>query len=133
MRRLEGARTPSSAGQVESRRGAGGYRLAKPADKTVLLHVYDALEGSPRRDGCLFVRPVCDGDGCILDDRIERARQDVQKALATTTWRKRSCGRGDLERSATSASRRRMGGAARRSASAARTRRRQSCGIISST
>jgi len=76
----------ASAGLVESRRGAGGgYRLAKPAGKIVLLDVYEALEGSPRRDGCLFASPVCDGGGCILGDRIERARRDVQKALATTT------------------------------------------------
>ena len=76
----------AGAGLVESRRGArGGYRLARPANAVFLLEIYEALEGTPRRDGCLFASPVCSGRGCFLGTQIERARENVIGALRTTT------------------------------------------------
>ncbi len=76
----------ASAGLVESRRGPnGGYFMTPAARNVSLLSVYEALEGTPRRDGCLFGSPVCDGSGCILGDLVGRARRSVLEVLETTT------------------------------------------------
>ncbi|MDD4903986.1 MAG: Rrf2 family transcriptional regulator [Candidatus Bipolaricaulis sp.] len=76
----------TSAGLVESRRGPnGGYSIAPAARNVSLLRVYEVLEGTPRRDGCLFASPVCEGSGCILGDLVGRARRNVLEALETTT------------------------------------------------
>jgi len=76
----------TSAGLIESRRGPhGGYRLAPKARDVSLLRVYEALEGDPRRDGCVFAGQVCDGAGCIFGDLMGRVRGEVLDALAMTT------------------------------------------------
>jgi len=74
------------AGLLESKRGpGGGYILARSASKTTLLEVYETLEGSVRRDGCMFAKPVCEQMRCILGDIVERVRNEVIEYLATTT------------------------------------------------
>ena len=76
------------AGWLRSKRGPnGGYALAKPAEETRLLDVYEALEGPFRQDGCLFDEPVCDNVRCILGDLVQDLRDEAYAYLRTTTLR----------------------------------------------
>ncbi|HDQ99910.1 MAG TPA: Rrf2 family transcriptional regulator [candidate division WOR-3 bacterium] len=55
------------AGLVQGTRGpAGGYRLARPANKTTLRQVYEAVAGPLANGRCVFGVPACDGNGCPL-------------------------------------------------------------------
>ena len=75
----------SRAGLVRSVRGPkGGFRLAKPADEIVLLHVYEAVEGVLAPNKCLFEAPICDGDECILGGLLEIVDRQVRDHLAKT-------------------------------------------------
>jgi len=82
------------AGLLASKRGPnGGYALARPAEETYLLDVYEAFEGPFRRDGCLFAEPVCRQVRCVLGDLVERLRQEAYDHLATTSLRDVADGR----------------------------------------
>lgn len=83
------------AGLVSSVRGAhGGYRLAKPASKILMLDVVEALEGpiTPMecfdidREGRVLCSHESDGDrACATKLLWTRVQGGVTKALAGTT------------------------------------------------
>ena len=82
------------AGLLRSKRGpSGGYSLAREASAIHLLDVYEAFEGPFRRDGCLFVKPVCRQVRCVLGDLVERLRRQAYEHLATTSLRDVADGR----------------------------------------
>ena len=70
---------------IANRGRNGGYRLAREADGITLGHVYEALEGAPRSDGCLFAAPVCRGSDCIMGEAVERARRELWEYLSKTS------------------------------------------------
>ena len=74
------------AGVVDSTRGPrGGFSLAKPADETFLVEVYEAIEGPIGAGGCLFQQPLCDGGDCILGDVLVRANRELVEYLRNTS------------------------------------------------
>ena len=82
-------------GLLGSKRGpSGGYSLAKQVEKISLLHVYEALEGPFRQDGCLFAEPVCSQAECVLGDLVEQLRRKAYDHLASTSLRDVSNGKG---------------------------------------
>lgn len=75
----------AKSGLVRATRGpAGGYELAKRAEKITLKQIYEAIEGPLRTTTCLFGRPVCKGE-CILGDLLEGVDKKVSDRLAHTT------------------------------------------------
>jgi Rrf2 family protein len=80
-------------GLVESQRGAaGGYCLARPADRITLGEVIAAVEGEPALTGCEslgnFERGACDvSPVCPIKSPIQRVRSGIWDLLQRTTLR----------------------------------------------
>jgi Rrf2 family protein len=75
--------TLERAGLVYGARGpAGGYRLARPASRISLKEVYEAVEGPIAVRSCLFGKPVCEADGCVLSDYFGRLNRELARRLA---------------------------------------------------
>jgi Rrf2 family iron-sulfur cluster assembly transcriptional regulator len=75
--------TLERAGFVYGARGpAGGYRLARPASRISLKEVYEAVEGPMQTRACLFGRPVCEENGCVLSDYIGGLNRALAGKLA---------------------------------------------------
>jgi len=73
------------AGMVKSSRGPkGGFALARPADETSLLEVYEAIEGPLTATTCLLGRETCLGSGCILGGLIAQVNKEVSDQLTQT-------------------------------------------------
>ncbi len=73
------------AGLVDSIRGPkGGYKLRKKGDKTTLLEVYEAIEGSIPKAHCLLGNPVCTGADCILGGLVTKVNDEVRDYLSNT-------------------------------------------------
>lgn len=73
------------AGIVNSSRGPqGGFSLARSADRVTLLQVYEAIEGRLRLDRCLFDRPVCNGENCLLGSLLVKFNQEIKEHLQNT-------------------------------------------------
>ncbi len=76
------------AGLLTATRGpSGGYRLARRPEDIMLSDVYEVMEGSPRRDGCLFAAPVCGNAECIMGKSVKQARQVLWDYLRKTSVR----------------------------------------------
>ena len=75
----------AKAGLVRSVRGpSGGFTLGRPGGKIALLEVYEAIEGPLAPLKCLFGRPVCAGEECILGDLLESVDKKAKARLAGT-------------------------------------------------
>jgi len=75
--------TLERAGLVYGARGpAGGYRLARPATRISLKEVYEAIEGPLQARSCLFGKPVCETDGCVLSDYLGGLNRELTRKLA---------------------------------------------------
>lgn len=73
-------------GLVSSTRGpGGGFKLDRPPDRITLLEVFEAIEGPVGRSSCLFERPVCTGELCILGGLLGEVNEQVQSYLSQTT------------------------------------------------
>lgn len=73
------------SGLLESVRGpAGGFALTKPAAKTTLREVYEAIEGPLTSQGCLLEHPVCQGGKCLLGGLVQKIDQQVIEYLSGT-------------------------------------------------
>jgi Rrf2 family protein len=73
------------AGLVRSTRGPkGGYRLERPAQEITLLAVYEVVEGPLDEADCLFDRPACGTETCILGDLLERVNRQINEYLSQT-------------------------------------------------
>lgn len=73
-------------GLVDSTRGpTGGFRVDRSVAETSLLEVFEAIEGPVETACCLFGRPPCYGDGCILSLAVRAAHEQLCDYLRTTT------------------------------------------------
>ncbi|MEW5826694.1 MAG: Rrf2 family transcriptional regulator [Candidatus Bipolaricaulota bacterium] len=73
------------SGFLTSKRGpSGGYELAREAESTTLLEVYEALEGPLRADGCVFDRLRCTAP-CILGTMVLTMRDTARRELSRMT------------------------------------------------
>lgn len=71
---------------VSSERGpGGGFALAKEAKKITLLDIYQVIEGKFPTSGCLFNKPVCREQCCIIGDFLRDINQRTYHYLASTT------------------------------------------------
>ncbi len=74
------------AGILKALRGPkGGYSLAKKPEEITLLEIYEVIHGPLKEQKCLYERPLCGGDNCILGDLISQVTQLVRHHLRHTT------------------------------------------------
>jgi len=74
------------AGLVNSLRGPkGGFELDRPANEIALLEVYEAIDGRLAPATCLLGTPICNGQGCIMGDVIEKVNNETREYLIGTT------------------------------------------------
>lgn len=75
------------AGLVEAVQGrSGGYRLSAPADRTSLLAVVEAAEGTSRRETCVLRGDPCGRDGtCSVHAAFAAAEDAMLEALGSVT------------------------------------------------
>lgn len=74
------------SGIVETSKGAaGGFVVAKRADRISCLDVIVALEGELPRRGCLFEKPVCRRKSCALRELCVNVSDMVRRSLASTS------------------------------------------------
>ena len=72
-------------GLLKSVRGPrGGFLLDGLAGDITLLQVYEAIEGPLTTRTCLFDRPICNGNGCILGDLLRTVNKEVSSYLSET-------------------------------------------------
>ena len=72
------------AGLVRSQRGPkGGFSLQRNPDEITLLEVYEATEGTLRKQRCLLGNPICNGN-CILGGLLENVGDEVREYFSTT-------------------------------------------------
>lgn len=70
---------------VQTVRGPrGGMRLARPAEKITLGHIYEAIEGPLRVSRCMFREPVCGKRRCVLSGFLETVSRQVSEKLKAT-------------------------------------------------
>lgn len=75
----------TKAGLVKSTRGPkGGFTMAKPADKILLLDVYESIEGPFTSRKCLLGTPVCGDNKCILGGLLEKIDTQLKEYLSGT-------------------------------------------------
>lgn len=75
----------SRAGLVESLRGPrGGFTLGRSPDSISLLEVYEAIEGAPKRTGCLLASPVCQEGKCLFGNLLGSVAQQAHQHLSET-------------------------------------------------
>ena len=73
------------AGYLESVRGrAGGVRLSAKGRRSVLLDLYEAIEGPFEIRGCLLDRPQCPARDCGLGKLLKRTAEDLSAYLSQT-------------------------------------------------
>ena len=77
----------AKAGLVGGTRGPqGGFQLARPAEETKLLEIYEAVEGPLSVNGCLLARAACDGKTqCDMGEIFGKVHQLVVEYLSRTT------------------------------------------------
>jgi Rrf2 family protein len=76
----------AKAGLVRSTRGpAGGFRLARPAEATTFLEIYEALEGPVRGPGCPLKRSSCPFSRCLFGELAGEISADFVGYLGTNT------------------------------------------------
>jgi Rrf2 family protein len=73
------------AGLVKSIRGPkGGFRLGKPSDQITLVDVYEVIEGPLKSNNCLFAKPICRSEPCILGGLLEGVSHQIRDYLTET-------------------------------------------------
>lgn len=71
------------AGLLASRSGpGGGFVLGRPADKIVLLEIYEAIDGVVG-DGFCSLSAHCSPDSCALGDLVHQVHEEVRQFLAS--------------------------------------------------
>lgn len=72
------------AGLLATRRGRhGGLVLGRPADKIMLLEIYEAIDGPLGKSRCLR-GDYCRLTDCALNDLFELVQEEVRQALSST-------------------------------------------------
>ena len=76
----------SKTGLIEAARGPkGGLRLKRPAGEITLRDVYETIQGPLDPPACLFDRPTCGSDRCILGGLLESVNRQVLDYVSKTT------------------------------------------------
>ena len=76
----------AKAGLVRSVRGPrGGFALARPPAEITLREIYEALDGPIRRGDCLFSRPRCGLERCVLGDLLADVHGRIAERFSKTT------------------------------------------------
>jgi Rrf2 family protein len=71
-------------GLLSSKRGPwGGFVLGRPADRIVLLEIYEAIDGPVGKSRCLR-GDQCRLNGCALSDFIHLVQEEVRQSLSST-------------------------------------------------
>ncbi|MBN1293545.1 MAG: Rrf2 family transcriptional regulator [Candidatus Latescibacteria bacterium] len=71
---------------VKSVRGPkGGFALEKQCEDIKILHIYEAFEGSLSEHSCLFDKPVCGLEKCVIGDLLGKLNDKVLNYLNTTS------------------------------------------------
>jgi Rrf2 family protein len=74
----------AQVGLLASSRGPhGGFVLGRPADRTVLLEIYEAIDGPLGKSRCLR-GDHCRLDDCALSDLFHRVQEEVRQSLTST-------------------------------------------------
>src|SRR5690349_11598649 len=75
------------AGVLESTRGkAGGFRLARPADKVTLLEIVGLFDDTSARRSCLLGNAVCsDQNPCVVHHKWKAASERNAAFFRDTT------------------------------------------------
>ncbi len=74
------------SGLLKAIRGPkGGYTLAKKPSEITLIQIFETLEGPLPENFCLYSKPLCKGENCILGDLIKQILTLVKKYLSQTT------------------------------------------------
>jgi Rrf2 family protein len=74
------------AGLIFATRGpSGGYDLARPAGEISLKDVYEAIEGRPDENRCMFSMQKCDGTGCPLGGFFGEKSREIDERFARIT------------------------------------------------
>ena len=74
------------AGLVDSVSGPqGGFLLEISAEEITLLNIYEAIDGTLERDGCLLREPNCSGRNCILGEVLYSIHEQLRDYLNNTT------------------------------------------------
>ncbi len=75
----------AKSGLVQSTRGpGGGFSLKRPAAEISLLHIYETIEGPLSHSRCLFNRPVCQGEQCVIGGLLEPVDRMAVEYLSGT-------------------------------------------------
>ncbi len=73
------------AGLVKPTRGpAGGFGLARPADKISLKDIYEAVDGPLDVVSCPLSIPFCEGGWCVLGQELSSRGRDLVRFLSRT-------------------------------------------------
>ncbi len=73
------------AGLAESVRGpAGGFQLARSADRITLLEIYEAIEGEFNSVDCMLSKKICDGSLCICGDVLRNINKLLYDHFSST-------------------------------------------------
>jgi Rrf2 family protein len=76
----------AKVGVLNSTRGPhGGFQLARPAEETSLLHIFEAAEGPLGDPQCLLGERVCDGSDCMVGELVHSVHKHIRQYLAETT------------------------------------------------
>jgi Rrf2 family protein len=74
------------AGLVDSVSGPhGGFLLGAPAKEIRLLRIYEAIDGTVDKEGCLLGEPVCKGGMCVLGEVLHSIHGQLRDYLSSTT------------------------------------------------
>ena len=75
----------SKVGLVRSSAGPkGGFVLGKPASEISLLEVFETIEGPMNPLKCMFGKPVCAGQECILGSQLGETDRRLRAWLSST-------------------------------------------------
>ncbi len=75
----------SKAGLVTSCRGPkGGFMLRGGENSITLLDVLEAIEGPLQLSNCLFDKPVCTFEDCIIGKMLASVNEQVRQQLVGT-------------------------------------------------
>ena len=71
---------------VSSQRGpTGGFMLKKAAKEISFLDVFESIEGQTEISHCLFDKPVCPLDSCIMNNITQKMSEEFIQYLKNQT------------------------------------------------
>ncbi|MBN1232440.1 MAG: Rrf2 family transcriptional regulator [Candidatus Coatesbacteria bacterium] len=76
----------TKSGLLKSQRGPqGGFKLGKKSNKIKLIDIFEAVEGKYEKLNCLFEKPLCNGEKCILGNMLINLNSELNEYLSHKT------------------------------------------------